>query len=52
MTDEEGRYRIDSVPPGTYTVMTWNESTPLDSARVAIPESGGEVEHNVMLGRR
>jgi plastocyanin len=52
VTDEEGRYRIDSVPPGTYTVMTWNESTPLDSHRVAIPEAGGEVEHNVMLGRR
>jgi plastocyanin len=52
MTDEEGLYRIESVPPGTYTVMTWNESAPLDSARVVIPETGGEVEHNVALGRR
>jgi plastocyanin len=52
VTDVEGLYRIESVPPGTYTVMTWNESAPLDSARVVIPEAGGEVEHNVALGRR
>ncbi len=52
VTDQEGLYRIESVPPGTYTVMTWNESTPLDSAQVVIPEAGGEVEHNVALGRR
>ena len=25
MTDSEGRYRIDNVPPGTYTVVAWNE---------------------------
>jgi plastocyanin len=52
VTDEDGRYRIGSVPPGTYTVMTWNESTPLDAQPVVIPETGGEVEHNVTLGRR
>jgi plastocyanin len=52
VTDAEGLYRIESVPPGTYTVMTWSESAPLDSARVVIPEAGGEVEHNVTLGRR
>ena len=52
LTDEEGRYRIESVPPGAYTVMTWSESAPLDSAQVLIPEAGGEVEHNVALGRR
>jgi plastocyanin len=52
VTDAGGLYRIESVPPGTYTVMTWNESAPLDSGRVVIPEAGGEVEHNVALGRR
>jgi plastocyanin len=52
VTDEEGHYRIESVPPGTYTVMTWNESAPLESQRVVIPDAGGEVELNVALGRR
>jgi plastocyanin len=26
MTDEDGRYRIDGVPPGTYTLVVWNEA--------------------------
>ena len=25
MTDADGRYRIDNVPPGTYNVVAWNE---------------------------
>jgi plastocyanin len=52
VTDDEGRYRIDNVPPGTYTVIAWNESTPTESRRVLIPDSGGDVEANFSLGRR
>jgi plastocyanin len=52
VTDDEGRYRIDNVPPGTYTVVAWNESTPTESRRVVIPDSGGDVETHFSLGRR
>jgi plastocyanin len=52
VTDDEGRYRLDNVPPGAYTVVAWNESTPTESRRVVVPESGGEVEVNFSLGRR
>ena len=52
VTDEDGRYRLDNVPPGTYNVMVWNETTPLESRRITVPESGGDVELNVTIGRR
>jgi plastocyanin len=52
VTDDEGRYRLDNVPPGTYTVIAWNESAPSESRRVVVPEAGGDVETNFALGRR
>jgi hypothetical protein len=52
VTDDEGRYHLDNVPPGTYTVIAWNESAPSESRRVVVPESGGDVEVNFSLGRR
>ncbi len=51
VTDEEGRYRLDNVPPGTYTVVAWNESAATESRRVVVGESG-DVEANFLLGRR
>ena len=51
MTDDQGRYRIDQVPPGTYTVVA-GTSRPQELRRVVVPEAGGEVEVNFSLGRR
>jgi plastocyanin len=44
MTDADGRYHIDNVPPGTYTVVMWNEGWPSESRQVTIPDAGGEVD--------
>jgi plastocyanin len=52
VSDDEGRYRLDNVPPGTYTVIAWNESAPGESRRIMVPEAGGDVEVNFALGRR
>ena len=32
MTDADGRYRIDNVPPGTYNVIAWNEGRVVGAA--------------------
>jgi plastocyanin len=44
VTDDEGRYRIDGVPPGTYTLVAWNETVHGEPPRrpVTIPDAGGE----------
>jgi plastocyanin len=40
MTDAEGRYRIDNVPPGTYNVIAWNEGTPSEPKPVTVADGG------------
>jgi plastocyanin len=46
MTDDDGRYRIENVPPGTYTVEVWNETVRGDPPRrtVTIGEAGGDTD--------
>jgi plastocyanin len=48
ITDGDGRYRIDNVPPGNYSVIAWNEGASSDPAPVAVP-NGGAAELDVTL---
>jgi plastocyanin len=45
VTDDEGRYRLEGVPPGTYTVLVWNETVHGEPPRrtVTVGEAGGDV---------
>jgi plastocyanin len=45
-TETDGRYRIDNVPPGTYTVVAWHEGQARDTRSVIIPAQGGVVEQD------
>ena len=49
MTDEAGRYRIDDIPPGTYTVAAWYEGEPRDTRTVSIPAQGGPVDLDFVI---
>jgi len=40
LTDNEGRYRIDNVPPGTYNVIAWNEGVSSEALPVVVPDGG------------
>jgi plastocyanin len=44
ITDDQGRYRIEQVPPGTYTVAAWYEGAVRQSRSATIPEEGGTVD--------
>jgi plastocyanin len=48
VTDAEGRYQIDGVPPGTYTLVAWNDGQVRESRPVTVPEGAG-VEADFVL---
>ena len=40
VVDAEGRYRIDNVPPGTYSLVAWHRGTTTTSQSVTVPDGG------------
>ncbi len=43
-SDSDGRYRIDNLPPGTYSVAAWYEGNTRATRSVTIPPQGGPVD--------
>jgi plastocyanin len=52
VTDDEGRFHIENVPPGSYNVVAWNEAMPLESRRASIPDGGGDIELSFLFEKR
>ncbi len=50
-TDEQGNFRIDNIPPGTYTVKTWHERLKSDPQELTITE-GETTEISLELRTR
>jgi hypothetical protein len=50
VTDSRGRYTIANVPPGTYTLVAWQERLPSDSMVITVPEEGDRAGINFTLG--
>ena len=48
VTDGDGRYQIDGVPPGTYTLVAWNDGQARESVTITVPETSG-VEADFVL---
>jgi plastocyanin len=49
VTDEQGAYRIDRVPSGTYTVTAWYEGVAQQSRQVTVPQAGETVDLDFAL---
>ncbi len=48
-TDTDGRYRIDNIPTGSYTVSAWHEGAARDTRTVFIPPQGGAVDLDFLV---
>jgi plastocyanin len=44
VTDQEGRYEIDGVPPGTYTLMAWVEGGVRDTRSISVAADTRSLE--------
>lgn len=48
VTDPAGRYRIENVPPGSYTLVAWNEGVTAESRTITVTD-GGSTEVDFTL---
>ena len=51
VTDDDGRYRLEGVPPGTYRLVVWNESVEAVRREIVVPGSGEELQVDFVLRR-
>ena len=49
LTDDDGRYRIDNIPAGTYGVTAWHEGSARDMRSVTIPPGGGVIDLDLLV---
>ncbi len=49
ITDAEGRYRIEGVPPGSYTLVAWNDGTVRARREVRVGADGEPVDADFSL---
>ena len=48
LTDNEGRYRIDNVPPGIYNVIAWNEGDTSEPRQAVVPDgAAAELDFSI-----
>ena len=40
VSDSEGNFKIDGIPPGTYEVIAWHPYIPEQKSKITIPENG------------
>ena len=48
VTDADGRYHIENIPPGTYNVVAWNEGLASEPRAASVPD-GGSAELDFAL---
>lgn len=49
ITGPDGRFQIERVPPGRYTLVAWNEGSVRESRPIVMPEDGGVAEADFTL---